>query len=474
MKAMSEADRALIDAAVAAGKITKVAPGVAVSMTYPVWDGKALVYPDHEQRVKAAKQALFSGAAKPSDPKVKLRRKRVAEAHAEGKTIGEIAEVLDCSYRQVWNDLQALQLSPNPVKPQPAPPEDPRIATRRARIVAMAEGGSSIEQIASEIALPVSTARAIAAAIGVKFPKKPRPSRAKLNRGPKLSARVIALREQIAECVAKGMTQASICEALHISRETLRYNLHRMDVSLCQVPTGTVTQREKRRDDRREQVQALTAEGLTLAQICSRLDARKWLIQSDMRALGLEARREAPRARVRRRGSVYGPVLPIPRTLEKLERQKEVARLHGEGMGRAEIRAALGIKPHVLRHDLRDLGLSLPREDHGVKAYGLKKADITAARRDRVRAAAGRGLSFAEVSAELCIPPGTLRKDYVALGLSARAKRRPAGQIDQLRALRSEGLSIGAIAARLDLSKSTVHRICQGLDLPNPAWRAAA
>ena len=83
------------------------------------------------------------------------------------------------------------------------------------------------------------------------------------------------------------------------------------------------------------------------------------------------------------------------------------------------------------------------------------------------------GLSLRAVGAEFGVSHTVVRKIAARAGVHSSGHRRgprpwPAHRIAELRQLRSEGLSMGEIAQRLGVSKTTVHKLI------NRAWHADA
>lgn len=91
-------ERALIDAAIAAGKVQRVPRGV--SSERIVWDGRTLVF----EGVTGGFAQRHAGAAE----RIAKRRAKVAELVQAGMTTQQVAERLGCAASVVVTDRQAL------------------------------------------------------------------------------------------------------------------------------------------------------------------------------------------------------------------------------------------------------------------------------------------------------------------------------------------------------------------------------
>lgn len=452
MKGLTAEDRALIDAALNAGKVTVVAQG-ATSRPLPVWDGKQLVYPESARR--ELKAVSFGRRSASVAAQQSRRRERVAALHAQGLPTAAIASEIGADARTIREDLRALALvphrAPRVMPPRPATPH-PAIEARKARIAALAAEGCTADEISADVRLNAKAVRAIARHMGVAIAKR-----------PKVFREAAAKREEIRLRVAQGHTQAEICKALGMAANTLRAHLNRLGISALDVPTGRardgarseIARRRQAVNDRRAQLAMLAGEGLSVADIAARVGVHEGTVRRDLRTIGVKVARPVPGCRARRDREA-GDLPPLLRA--RAERRARLAELHAAGMGRAAIRAELGIAPSLLRADLAALGLRLPREDHGVQAYSAGLQAQVEDRRQRITALAAGGASFDDVLSVIGVSFATLRKDFNALRISRRRPSRTA----QVVALRAEGLTISAISERLGMSKSCIHRALHG------------
>lgn len=154
-------DRALIDAAVAAGRVTRVPTGVTSWAGYR-WTGSQLREIDADSAAAQTWRGRNKGAEIRSG--VRLRnRAAVAADHAAGRSAAEIAAAhglsLECVYRHVRAILgEKGQQSPQQVR-------DAETARRRAIVASHLANGKPVFAVARELGWPVSTVQRHARAI---------------------------------------------------------------------------------------------------------------------------------------------------------------------------------------------------------------------------------------------------------------------------------------------------------------------
>ena len=110
MTRISDSDRALIDAALAAGRLRRIPRGVS-GLPVAVWDGAKLVYPEKDGG-PAPKQGL-SFARTTAPPELRARRAAVASLHAQGLCVTAIAAELGVHPQRVRDDHAVLRLAPH-------------------------------------------------------------------------------------------------------------------------------------------------------------------------------------------------------------------------------------------------------------------------------------------------------------------------------------------------------------------------
>jgi len=223
---------------------------------------------------------------------------------------------------------------------------------------------------------------------------------------------------------------------------------------------------------RRKAVKNLSAQGLSIDEIALCLDMERHTVERDLKA----------------------PVDVTPPAI--LERRRRVQTLHDQGLSFDDIVKALGLTDSTVRNDFMRLGLKTPtqlyqerlervRELHGqgldtatigkelgmgahkvgdyIRKLGLKtERDKIADRRAIVRRLyVEENLSQALIAKRLGVPVNRVGNDISRMGIgksgtiTEQTLRRDARR-EQVKALYAEGLSEDAIAARLEVGKSTI------------------
>lgn len=162
MSKLSSDDRALIDAAVRAGKVQTIPRGVS-AIPQPVWDGKALVYPDgHDMMRRRISAQYLPGRAGYVPPEVSERRKKVLGLHAEGYGVTEIADLLSVSPNAIREDHKRLAIAPNrqAIAGGVTPEKRKLIDERRKAIAQFRAMRKSAGEIARLLKVSISTVEA--------------------------------------------------------------------------------------------------------------------------------------------------------------------------------------------------------------------------------------------------------------------------------------------------------------------------
>lgn len=211
-------ERALIDAAVDAGQVTRIAPGVS-SAPEVIWCPKdrQLRYVD-----KAAAQRVLRGPAwrspvrrgpRESSPEIVARRTLVAAEVKAGRSRSQIYAALGITPGVLDSDLAALGLKM--ADHYIAPPRSPssEVLARRERVRAAFDGEKSVTRLAEEVGLSPKVVREHLVALGLKAPD------GRKSRGP--TRKVAARRKLVAEMRAGGRTIAEIADLFNVAVQTI-------------------------------------------------------------------------------------------------------------------------------------------------------------------------------------------------------------------------------------------------------------
>lgn len=257
MSALSPQDRALIDAALAAGRVTVVPRGVS-AIPLPVWDEKLqrLVMPDAAGGWRAQIAAGWRGArgGRPSHPDVVARRERVAALHGQGLTVAQIMEATGLPDSLVRLDLSNLKLRAHPARVVAA--ED-----RRARIAALAWAGQRTAQIAEALGLTAERVYRIGLELGLTLDAPDKVRRL---------GRLHEIDLAVADAVAEGLDKPAIRARLDLSVARLRESLKRQGLT---APNGKTAPKSAvlRLQDRAAEIARLAGLGQTRLQIAEAL-----------------------------------------------------------------------------------------------------------------------------------------------------------------------------------------------------------
>lgn len=151
---LSQSDRALIDAALAAGRV-QVVPVGASAFPVPVWRGDRLVLPDGGREVLARIYGRTNRVAKAAD-----FRAKVLAAHHNGMLPGQIATLLRAGEAAVRGQLSAAGMSPNILdreerraRMRAARQICPHVVARRRRVLGLMSAGIKLATIARQLGL---------------------------------------------------------------------------------------------------------------------------------------------------------------------------------------------------------------------------------------------------------------------------------------------------------------------------------
>lgn len=422
--------------AVRKGAVAQVPRGVS-GRPLPVWDGHRLVYPDWDrkaiEKAKRAEQARRMRLARVDDV-VLARRARVAELHAAGASVGEIAEALQAKEAAIRNDHACLGLIVNRAKPR-----DPAEAIRSL----IGRGFTRREDIAAELGWGVNRLVREAAKAKIVLPDAPpaRAARRSAKGGPR-----------------NGQAALPVSAAPRPPRDTKK--------------AVEAMQAKRRRlcNERRVIVARLHAEGKTLAQMRDATGAHQTTLRRDLSDLGL------PLPTVPRDAAV---ATLSPRALQAQVRQAEVAALVAHGLTRTAICKRLRLGADTLRRDLDVLGLTCadppPAAGEGFKVALLRALQDAEATRDSLCAALGwtRGdLTRRAARHRIKLPPPRPSEIPNAAQMARLATKR--ARMDQAASLHGQGHGYKAIAGALGVSEGCVHGYLQELGLTVPRTGVAA
>ena len=268
-------ERSLIDAAVAAGKVSRVAPGV--SGEELVWCPKLkrLTAKDPERRGKRS----VSWLRRSIDPSVVARRERVANLTEARKTPMQIAELIGAAVRVVHNDLFLLRRQRDP-----RVCIDSLIELRRRRVRELHGAKKTTREIMDEMDLSHAQVLGDLSAMGLtaNVPKS-KPPRARKGVGSDRQARL----DKVTAMVAEGLTVAEMRQRLggvadHIVRTDLAF------LKLKAAPAKHAGFTADRVAARREKVRKLVGQGksiLEIAEACEGISPSA--IYGDLKVLGI-------------------------------------------------------------------------------------------------------------------------------------------------------------------------------------------
>ena len=424
----------------------------------PFWDPtiNRLRYPDAEARQRAAHAEHYIlgrnvASARAAEARA-ARRAEVARLHSEGVWSSEIARRLDVCPTTVSDDLAALGL--NPVKPPPglrrrkAPHVvAPEIIARNARIAELAALGWSSEQIGQAVGFTRQTVNAVAAKLGIEIKRRERPSlrraRAVVAREERAAAE-IARRAEVRKMIEAGQLTRDIADRLGVTprtvaRDATALGLNLVDGRSLRKPRSqTMVEMHEERETRRDLVVRLHARGLKTSEIAASIGMTARTVRHDLHARGVrfaDPQGAVVLARARREAQVAATIAA---------RDAKLRQFIAEGLGRAEMRAALGVKENTLRKDLARLG-------------GLRVPDDAAIKRRRAEVARMRsaGKTLAEIRAALGISSSTLTLDIRAVGLVGGKNVKAERQMRVMQ-MRSEGATLQKMVEALGVSASTI------------------
>ena len=245
MPAIITADeRAMIDAKVAAGQVTRCPTGKsALTLDYVYVAGKGLVATDQEAGKRAFRNGMGSHfrskKAEPSPAQIKRRHTVVAQMDA-GQTREQIATMLGISPCTVSADVKAMgRTFPRPVA---LPKVTERVTKRRAAVSKMVAEGLTAPIIAKAVGVDPRTVWDDVKAMGLKMPRAKTQSgqERRASKRPK-PEEVAARRDKVAAMIGEGMGGREIATKLGVPLHTVKHDARAKGVKL---PIGRRTDDE--------------------------------------------------------------------------------------------------------------------------------------------------------------------------------------------------------------------------------------
>lgn len=340
---ISSAERVLIDAAVASGRVQKIPLGV---QTYcDVWDENLgrVVYKNAVTDISQDWKGKSRGAGLRVD-KIRARRaavKRLAEA---GKTAKQIAVDLGWSLELVRDDLGALGFR---AKSDREAARQKVIDDRRVRVAQMVKRGMTTTDIhvSGEIDASCRTIRGDVSALGLSdvvavSAKKKRAGCKTSKRG--MSARVETRMRDVARRFEAGESVDSIAAVHRVSRGTINCDLASARKEGLAAPVGTA---RGPMATRRARLLELAEQGLSDLEIARELGCSAGTLRSDVLALRDQ-----------------GVEVVMGREKQRLKRLPRVRACIAEGLQISQMARRLGVDRHTIERDLE----YIKKLDHGL------------------------------------------------------------------------------------------------------------
>jgi DNA-binding NarL/FixJ family response regulator len=240
-------ERAAIDAAIAAGKVTRVPMGGTSTTTY-VWDGRQLVTTDPDRRGGQYANQRKSAARKNSlgiTPTVERRRAQLMSLKADGFSAQQIADRVGVSVQTIYADAKFMKLSfERPVRVEAPKSRHDRSGVEAARMLVRDtyDGRRTVAQIAAVTGLPDRTVRDHIGALRLPVIKADRAAVAK-SAADKIrlawDAKNKPRRDEIARLAADGLSFNAISAAMKLNANTLSKDIKALGLKLTKAPRAT-------------------------------------------------------------------------------------------------------------------------------------------------------------------------------------------------------------------------------------------
>ena len=283
--------------------VVQICPPCTFTEATPVWDGRALVYHDADERKASYKRAMWAGAAKTQGRTVDMlaRRVEVLRLHGEGMATQAMADALGVHSTTLWADLGALGLSSNRAVFITSAMKQSDL--RAERIKQLHGEGWTAKRIAELMGIADDTVRELLwQKHRIRFvrktaqPRLPPPStRREISKGDERRARLQAF-------MADGTDPATWAALCGVHPDCIRVDLRKMGVARTIIKRVKIPHRntDVRREDRsarvierREKVREMTMQGMWPLAISRVLGCSNKTVQKDKLEMGLTGVRAA-------------------------------------------------------------------------------------------------------------------------------------------------------------------------------------
>jgi DNA-binding NarL/FixJ family response regulator len=230
-------ERALIDAKVAAGKVTRCATGASAAEIEYIWCSKInrLVPKDKERATalyRGSMQRHFNRKKAGPTPEQIQRRETVIGLMDQGMTREQIATTLGVSTHTVSADAKAMgRTFPRPAR---LPSVCARVDARRAKVSKLVGKGMTAPEIAAQCGVNSRTIWDDVKALGIKMPKAaPAYKNPKQRRpGPAPCPKVAARRAKIPALIEQGMGGRQMSIVLGVPLDVVQHDCRVMGISI--------------------------------------------------------------------------------------------------------------------------------------------------------------------------------------------------------------------------------------------------
>lgn len=438
----------------------------------------------------------------PPETPAQVRRRRVRELHDLGRDRVQIADLLGVNSRVISADAKALGIAlALPAKvaaPRRQPDRPPHrragrgngnaAARERANAVRMAAASVKRDEVLGLLASGLGFAE-VAARTGFTLRHVRHLDRRNRLATGAPTLRVEALRADVAQLAAQGLSRTDIAAALQRSRRSVNRHLAELGYQVGDLPgDADGDEVSARRREIEARLRAMLAQGMTRAAMAAEMGMTRKRLSIWLARIGVA------------QGDVAGDDGPPGSGARKRSEQEalraRVAEMARGGMGLAEIAAMVGRRAHSVRMLLHFSGVSLAEESE-VGASTLRRAQIVEL--------AGQGRSRQDIMDALGIDrhrlaydlrilkldlprikPGPAPREVAPKAAKPRAGGRSPAMVNRLRRIRDMaakgktrdemakalGCSYERLSAYIKLAGVAVPRLCESRAAP--AMRSTA